>query len=127
MWIEKLAVTAQEAFKSAMDIASKHEAATTEPLHLLAAILSADENNLKAIITRIGADPAVLKQRVDTEVEHQPKVTGQTFMGMVAPSREFDSLMNNAERSPASSTTITSPPSTCSSPLRKTRARQAAS
>ncbi len=32
MWIEKLAVTAQEAFKSAMDIASKHEAATTEPL-----------------------------------------------------------------------------------------------
>lgn len=39
MWIEKLAVTAQEAFKSAMDIASKHEAATTEPLHLLDAIL----------------------------------------------------------------------------------------
>ena len=98
MWIEKLAVTAQEAFKSAMDIASKHEAATTEPLHLLAAILSADENNLKAIITRIGADPAMLKQRVDAEVEHQPKVSGQTFMGMVAPSREFDSLMNNAEK-----------------------------
>lgn len=47
MWIEKLAVTAQEAFKSAMDIASKHEAATTEPLHLLDAILSADENNLR--------------------------------------------------------------------------------
>ena len=98
MWIEKLAVTAQEAFKSAMDIASKHEAATTEPLHLLDAILSADENNLKAIITRIGADPAVLKQRVDAEVEHQPKVSGQTFMGMVAPSREFDALMNNAEK-----------------------------
>ena len=98
MWIEKLAVTAQEAFKSAMDIASKHEAATTEPLHLLAAILSADENNLKAIITRIGADPAMLKRRVDAEVEHQPKVSGQTFMGMVAPSREFDSLMNNAEK-----------------------------
>ena len=98
MWIEKLAVTAQEAFKSAMDIASKHEAATTEPLHLLAAILSADENNLKAIITRIGADPAVLKKRVDDEIEHQPKVSGQTFMGMVAPSREFDALMNNAEK-----------------------------
>ena len=98
MWIEKLAVTAQEAFKSAMDIASKHEAATTEPLHLLDAILSADENNLKAIITRIGAAPAVLKQRVDAEVEHQPKVSGQTFMGMVAPSREFDALMNNAEK-----------------------------
>ena len=98
MWIEKLAVTAQEAFKSAMDIASQHEAATTEPLHLLDAILSADENNLKAIITRIGADPAVLKQRVDAEVEHQPKVSGQTFMGMVAPSREFDALMNNAEK-----------------------------
>ena len=66
MWIEKLAVTAQEAFKSAMDIASKHEAATTEPLHLLAAILSADENNLKAIITRIGADPAVLIRKLST-------------------------------------------------------------
>ena len=69
MWIEKLAVTAQEAFKSAMDIASKHEAATTEPLHLLDAILSADENNLKAIITRIGADPAALKPVSYTHLE----------------------------------------------------------
>ena len=94
MWIEKLAVTAQEAFKSAMDIASKHEAATTEPLHLLDAILSADENNLKAIITRIGADPAVLKQRVDAEVEHQPKVSGQTFMGMVGTGLTSESTSN---------------------------------
>ena len=39
-----------------------------------------------------------MKQRVDAEVEHQPKVSGQTFMGMVAPSREFDALMNNAEK-----------------------------
>ena len=93
MWIEKLAVTAQEAFKSAMDIASKHEAATTEPLHLLDAILSADENNLKAIITRIGADPAVLKQRVDAEVEHQPKVSnlyghGGPFKGIRCPDEQ---------------------------------------
>ncbi len=98
MWIEKLAVTAQEAFKNAMDIASKHEAGTTEPLHLLDAVLSADENNLKAIITRIGADPAMLKTRTEEEVSRQPKVSGQTFMGMVAPSREFDALMNNAEK-----------------------------
>ena len=98
MWIEKLAVTAQEAFKNAMDIASKHEAGTTEPLHLLDAVLSADENNLKAIITRIGADPAMLKTRTEEEVARQPKVSGQTFMGMVAPSREFDALMNNAEK-----------------------------
>ncbi len=98
MWIEKLSVTAQEAFKNAMDMAAKAEAGATEPLHMLDAVLSADENNLKAIITRIGADPAMLKNKVEEEVKHQPKVSGQTFMGMVAPSREFDALMNNAEK-----------------------------
>ena len=98
MWIEKLSVTAQEAFKNAMDVAANNEAGSTEPLHLLDAVLSADENNLKAIITRIGADPAMLKNKVEEEVKRQPKVSGQTFMGMVAPSREFDALMNNAEK-----------------------------
>ena len=59
MRLDKLALTAQEAFQSAMSIAGEREASAVEPIHLLDAILSAGEHNMNAIITRIGADPAV--------------------------------------------------------------------
>lgn len=97
MRLDKLAITAQEALQSAMSIASEREAGSVEPLHLLDALLSAGENNMKAIITRIGADPAVLRTRVEEEEARLPKVSGAGgFMGtgLTAPSPAFISLID---------------------------------
>ena len=97
MRLDKLAITAQEALQSAMSIASEREAGSVEPLHLLDALLSAGENNMKAIITRIGADPAVLRTRVEEEEARLPKVSGGGgFMGtgLTAPSPAFISLID---------------------------------
>lgn len=97
MRLDKLAITAQEALQSAMSIASEREAGSVEPLHLLDALLSAGENNMKAIITRIGADPAVLRTRVEEEEARLPKVSGGGgFMGtgLTAPSPAFISLVD---------------------------------
>ena len=52
MRLDKLALTAQEAFQSAMSIAGEREASAVEPIHLLDAILSAGEHNMNAIIRR---------------------------------------------------------------------------
>ncbi len=96
MRFDKLALTAQEALQSAMGIASEAEAAAVEPLHLLDALLTSGENNMNAIISRIGADPALIKRQVAEEEARMPKVQNGGFMGMAVPSQAFVSVMTQA-------------------------------
>ncbi|MCI2240955.1 ATP-dependent chaperone ClpB [Adlercreutzia faecimuris] len=80
MRLDKLALTAQEAFQGAMGVASEAESAIIEPIHLLKALLDADENNLAAIIKRIGADPVWLSQNVADDIAKMPKQSGTAPM-----------------------------------------------
>ena len=57
-----------------MGVAGDAQSGTIEPIHLLKAMLDASENNLSAIIKRIGADPAQLSQNVDAAIAAMPKV-----------------------------------------------------
>ena len=76
MRIDKWAVTAQEALQSAVGIATDAEAGQVEPVHLLKALLSSGEQNIKAIVERVGADPASIEAQVDRAIANAPKVTG---------------------------------------------------
>ena len=76
MRIDKWAVTAQEALQSAVGIATDAEAGEVKPIHLLKALLSSGERNLRAIIERVGADPASIEAQVDRAIANAPKVTG---------------------------------------------------
>ena len=76
MRIDKWAVTAQEALQSAVGIATDAEAGQVEPIHLLKALLSSGEQNIKAIVERVGADPAAIESQVDRAIANAPKVTG---------------------------------------------------
>ena len=83
MRFDKWAVTAQEALQSSLSIAADAEAGEVKPIHLLKALLSSDERNLRAIIERVGADPAQVEAQVDDTIARQPKVTGDmTKMGI---------------------------------------------
>ncbi len=95
MRLDKLAVTAQEAFQNAMSIASDADASTIEPIHLLKALLDADENNIAAIIKRIGADPVWLAQNVSDAIDKMPKTTGNA-LGMPIPSNSLIKTIDNA-------------------------------
>ena len=64
MRLDKLSISAQEAFQAAMGVAGDAEASIIEPIHMLKAVLDASENNLEAILKRIGADPAALRRNV---------------------------------------------------------------
>ena len=94
MRLDKLAITAQEAFQNSMGVASDAESAVIQPIHLLKALLDADENNLAAIIKRIGADPAQLERNVNEEVERGPKSQGG--MPMPMPSNDLMKTIDNA-------------------------------
>ncbi len=76
MRIDKWAVTAQEALQSAVGIATDAEAGQVEPIHLLKALLSSGEQNIRAIVERVGADPASIEAQVDRAIANAPKVTG---------------------------------------------------
>ena len=95
MRLDKLALTAQEAFQGAMGVASDAEAAVIEPIHLLKALLDADENNIAAIIKRIGADPAMLAQNVDDEIGKMAKATGGS-MPVAIPGNDLIRVIDNA-------------------------------
>ena len=76
MRFDKWAVTAQEALQAAIGIATDANAGQVEPIHLLKALLSSGERNLRAIIERVGADPAAVESQVDDAIACAPQVTG---------------------------------------------------
>ena len=83
MRIDKWAVTAQEALQASIGIATDANAGQLMPIHLLKALLSSGEHNLRAIIERVGADPAGIESQVDQAIARQPRVTGDASqMGM---------------------------------------------
>ncbi len=95
MRLDKLAVTAQEAFQAAMGVAGDADTASVDTIHLLKALLDSGENNLSAIIKRVGADPDQLKANVETAIANGPKVTGGV-MGMPLPTQGLISVIDNA-------------------------------
>ena len=95
--LQKLAITAQEALQSTLSIASDAQSAQAEPIHMLKALLDAQENNINAIIKRIGADPAQLAANTNAEIAKMPKVSnsGSTMMSGV-PSMGLMNLLDAA-------------------------------
>ena len=86
MRFDKWAVTAQEALQAAIGIATDANAGQVEPIHLLKALLSSGERNLRAIIERVGADPAAVESQVDDAIARAPQVTGDASqMGVGQP------------------------------------------
>ena len=82
MRLDKLAVTAQEAFQASMGVAGDAQSSTIE-------------NNLSAIIKRIGADPAQLSRNVDDAIAAMPKASGSS-MPMAMPSNNLIKVIDNA-------------------------------
>ena len=93
MRLDKLALTSQQALQQAIIIASDAEASTVEPIHLLKALTEAGENNLSAIIKRIGAEPAQIKANVEAELAKMPKVSG---VMQVIPSQDLMKVLDAA-------------------------------
>ena len=96
MRLDKLSASATEAFQAAMGVAGDAQASVIEPIHLLKAILDSSDNNLKAILKRIGADPAVLKRTVDSTIAGKPKMSGG--LPITAPGNDLIRIMDQAEK-----------------------------
>ena len=96
MRFDKWAVTAKEALQASLSIAADAEAGEVKPIHLLKALLSSGERNLRAIIERVGADPAQVEAQVDDVIARAPHVTGD--MTQMNFSNEFIRVGDAAEK-----------------------------
>ena len=95
--MNKLALSAQEALQQTLSIASDAEASQAEPIHMLKALLESKENNLSAIIKRIGASPSQLLANTNDEIARMPKVSGSGSMMMSGvPSQALMDVLDNA-------------------------------
>ena len=96
MRFDKWAVTAQEALQSSVTIAADAEAGQVLPIHLLKALLGSGERNLRAIIERIGADPAQVEAAVDAAIAAAPRVSGD--LSQMGLSNELTRVGDAAEK-----------------------------
>ncbi len=91
-----MAVTAQEALRASIGVATDAEAGSVEPVHLLKALLDSGERNLSSIIERVGADPRAIAGAVDEQISREPKVSGSGQQ--VGLSNDFVKVVDAAEK-----------------------------
>jgi ATP-dependent Clp protease ATP-binding subunit ClpB len=76
MKLDKLTVKAQEALQTAQTLARRAEHQQVEPEHVLVALLDQADGVAAPLIERIGADPKLIRARVEEELQRLPKVKG---------------------------------------------------
>ncbi len=96
MRLDKLSASATEAFQAAMGVAGDAQASVIEPIHMLKAILDSQDNNLEAILRRIGADPTALKAAVEAVIAKKPKQSGA--LPITAPGNDLIKVIDRAEK-----------------------------
>src|ERR1700676_1891321 len=82
---EKMTVKAQEALRTAQDVAAQHENQQIEPVHLLAALVSQRDGVAPPLLARLGIRSEALQQDIDREIAKLPKVSGFAQQNMGRP------------------------------------------
>ena len=72
------------------------QAGQVQPIHLLKALLESGEQNLSAIIERVGADPARIAAQVEDALSRAPRTTGD--MSQMGVSSELTRVGDAAEK-----------------------------
>ena len=83
--INRFTEKSQEAVIRAQQIAEELNHSQVEPEHLFAALLQQEEGIVPQVLQRVGANPRDLLQQVQTELDHQPKVSGSGVQVGISP------------------------------------------
>jgi ATP-dependent Clp protease ATP-binding subunit ClpB len=93
MRMEKLTVKAQEAISAAQGEARRRDHQAIDVEHLALALLAPEDGIARAILGKVGADPARVAARIEDELRPVPKVHG----GEPYPSHRLMKLIDRAE------------------------------
>ena len=98
MKLDKLTVKAQEAIAGARDVALARHHSEVRPEHLLLTLLDQDGGVVPRILSKLGADPRVVRADVDKVLAAAPKAHGDVD---VDASRAFKDVWSEAVREAA--------------------------
>jgi len=93
---EKFTTKFQEALAEAQSIAVGNDHQYIEPMHVLAAMLRADDSGARSLLQRAGANVTPLTSAVDAEIKRLPQVSGTE--GQVQVGRELIGLLNHSDK-----------------------------
>src|SRR3990172_4735444 len=100
MRLDKLTVKSQEALQEAQSLAEKREHQQIEPEHLLLSLLEQTGGIVSPVLKRLGADPALIKERIEAEFRKMPKVYGSGTEVFISPRLKgvLDAAQKEADR-----------------------------
>src|SRR6476659_4522505 len=75
---EKFTTRSREAIEGAQVLATTSGHSTTEPIHLLAALLRQEDGTARSLVTKAGADVGGLAAAAEAAVRALPSATGAT-------------------------------------------------
>ena len=96
MKLDKLTVKAQEAIAAAREVAIAKHHAEVRPEHLLLALLDQEGGVVPRILSKLGADPRVVRADIERALEKLPRAHGSALD--VDASRSFKDLWADAVR-----------------------------
>ncbi len=76
MTLDKFTIKAQEAVQEAVNTAQRNGQQTIEPIHLLAGVMSKAGDVVNFLLQKLGANAQQIDMLVQSELQHQPRVTG---------------------------------------------------
>ena len=76
MTFDNFTIKAQQAVQTAVDRATQSGQQAITPVHLLSGVLAVGENVTQFIFGKLGVNEQALQQAVQSELQHQPRVSG---------------------------------------------------
>ena len=99
MRLDKLTIKSQEALQEAQHLAEKYQHQQIEPEHLLEAALKQSGGIAQPMLKKLGADPAIILNRLDAALKKLPRVEG-TVETYISPrtKKVIDAASKEAQR-----------------------------
>jgi ATP-dependent Clp protease ATP-binding subunit ClpB len=95
MRLDKLTEKSREALLEAQHLAEQYTHPAVEPEHLLLALLVQEGGVVSSVVRKIGGDPQLLLQSLETDLSNLPRATGSSVQ--VGLSRNLNAILQEAE------------------------------
>src|SRR5260370_39792123 len=95
---DKLTLKSQESVQAAQQLARDRGHQRLEPMHLLAALLDADQGVIRALLSQLGVNPAQVLKASEEGLNSLPKVSGAEATIGSDLARVLDAAQDEADR-----------------------------
>ena len=95
MQLDRFTIKSQEAIQAALRLAEERRNPQATPEHLLAVLLTQPESIVPAVLRKVGADPAAIRNENNAALDALPTMSGPS--GGSGPSTEFMQVLRASE------------------------------